>query len=163
MTKKKLHETVLEICSEHKASAKLTDALSELTKPKVGGSSDVNDYTCFDTDGNVTHVFCTVHKKWEPVAGVDEDGEDFGLFVADEKSKNGLRRYCDEGDKAIRELSKTRKASKSAIMQDLLDEEITGAEAKEAIADLEATNLSDAAGTRVDGLGQDDKPCVEAE
>ena len=81
MTKQKLHETVLALCVEHKANKPLTDALSELTKPKVGGSSDVNDYTVFDTDGNVTHIFCTYHKLWEPVIGVreDEDGEDTGL------------------------------------------------------------------------------------
>lgn len=155
MTKAKLHETVVELCSTHKASAELTAALSELTKPKVGGASDVTDYTVFDGE-EVAYIFCTYHKKWEPVAIEGEDGEIVELFVKDEKSKNGYRRYCAEGEAQWKEAAKTFKASKEAIMVDVLDEKLTGAEAKEAIDALQAAR--DEHPPRTDGLGSDEKP-----
>lgn len=156
MTKAKLHETVLELCSTYKASEKLTAALSELTKPKVGGSSDVSDYTVFGEDGSVKFIFCTYHKKWEPVVALDADGEEFELFVKDEKSKNGYRRYCDMGDKQWKEAAKTFNASKAAIMTDVLDEKLTGAEAKIEIDKLQAAR--DIHQPREDGLGSDEQP-----
>lgn len=132
MTKAKLHETVLELCKEHEASEELTAALDALTKPKVGGSSDVNDYTVFDANGEVTHIFCNMFKLWVPV--VNEDGEP--NFKADKKSKNGYWRDSNAGVAQFRELDRQIKASKAAIMKDLLDEVITGSEAKEAISEL---------------------------
>jgi len=153
MTKQKLHEEVLRLCTEHKAPEALVAKLSELTKPKVGGSADVNDYTCFDADGNVTHIFCNLHKKWEPL----KDTEGNVLFKEDKKSKNGYFRDCNEGIKQFREADKMLKASKAAIMQEVLDEEITGTEAKEAIAEL--GSVRDNIKPREDGLGTDDKPC----
>jgi len=161
MTKAKLHETIVALCVEHKVSAKFTEAISELTKPKVGGSSDVNDYTCFDTDGAPEFVFCTYHKQWEPVVAEDEDGEEFNLFVADAKSKNGLRRFCDMGDKQWKEAAKIFNASKTAILADVLDEKLTGSEGKAAIAELQTAR--DVHAERTDGLGENDKPCGEAE
>ena len=159
MTKKKLHETVLELCTEFKASAKLTQALSDLTIPKVGGG-DVNDYTVFNEDGTVAFIYCNTHKQWEPVTaiGVDEDGEDveFDLFKSDEKAKNGYWRDCNEGIAATKAKSKIFNVSKAAVMQDVLDEVITGTEGKASIADLELAKAVIEA--REDGLGTEDKP-----
>jgi len=157
MTKKKLNELVLAACTEFGASAELTAKLNELTAPKVGGgASDVNDYTCFGEDGKPEFIFCNIHKKWEPV--VDAEGNE--LFKVNEKVKNGYDRECMEGTAAWKEANKSVKASKTAIMQDLLDEVITGAEAKEQIAAL--GDIRSHIGPREDGLGQDEKPCGEA-
>ena len=153
MTKKKLHETVLELCETHNAPEALTAALSDLTKPKVGGSSNVEDYTCFDTDGNVEFVFCTYHKRWEPVT----DTEGNPVFKANEKSKNGFERSCIVGGKQWAEQAKVFNTSKAAIMTDVLDEVMTGAEAKDAIAELETARQTHL--DREDGLGLVDKPC----
>ena len=159
MTKLKLHETVLEICATHKASAKLVAALSDLTKPKAGGSSDVNDYTVFAEDGKtVEYIFCTVHKKWEPIVAVDAEDKEFDLFKTSDKTKNGFERECIDGAKAWKTAAKARKTSKDGIMQDLLEEEISGTEAKELIAKLETTSIVDSVPARADGLGEDDKP-----
>jgi len=173
MTKAKLHEEVLSLCNTHNASKKLTEALSELTKPKVGGSSDVNDYTAFNEDGSVAAIFCTYHKQWEPVSAVrtvdaveaDEEAgteaveayeEDFNLFVEDTKSKNGFRRYCDAGDKQWKEAAKLFKTSKEAIVTDILDGEMSGADGKSALEKLQEAR--DIHTPRVDGLGEDNKP-----
>ncbi len=160
MTKKKLHETVLDLCAEHKASKVLTAALSALTIPKVGGSSDVNDYTAFDDEGNVISVFCTYHKMWEPVTaiGEDEDGNDveFALFKANEKSKNGYERECLEGTASWRAQTKVFKSTNDAVVADLLEGAIDNVTAKQLIAD--ATVARSVHSPRADGLGSADKP-----
>ena len=152
MTKKKMNELVLQACQEHGASEELTKVLNELTAPKVGGAADVNDYTVFNEDGSVAYIFCNIHKKWEPV----EDEEGTPLFKEDAKSKNGYFRDCNVGIKSFREADKALKASKSAIMQDVLDEVITGAEAKDQLSALGDTRSNIPA--REDGLGTEDKP-----
>ncbi len=160
MTKKKLHESVLELCVTHKASKVLTDALSALTIPKVGGSSDVNDYTVFDKDGNVTHIFCTYHKKWEPVVTVeeDEDGDeiDVNLFKINDKTKNGFERECLEGTASWREQSKVFKTTNDAVVADLLEGEIDNVKAKALLADAAASRAVHI--PRTDKLGIADKP-----
>lgn len=153
MTKKETNEQVVALCTEHGASDELTAALNELTKPKVGGgSSDVNDYTVFDADGNVTHVFCTYHKKWEPIE--DEDGE--AIFKTNDKVKNGFDRECMDATASWRNESKVFKATKDGAIQDLLDGNIDNDAAKKIILDAEETRAVHA--EREDGLGEDEKP-----
>ncbi len=159
MTKKKLNETIVELCVAHKASDELTAALNELTKPKVGGSSDVNDYTVFNGE-DVEFIFCTYHKKWEPVSTEveDEDGEisEVPLFKANTKSKNGYERACNEALSQWRDQAKTFKVTNDAVVKDLLEGEIDNVEAKALIADAEAARSVHVA--RADGLGEDEKP-----
>jgi len=132
------------------------DAANELKghfEPRRGGGAATpEDYTVFDAEGNPAYVFCTVHKKWEPVT----DGEGKPLFKENAKSKNGLSRYCIEGDKQWKERAKAFKASKDAVLQDLLEGEITGDEAKELITAAEKARKGDF--VRADGLGEDERP-----
>ena len=159
MTKKKMNETIVELCVAHKASAELTAALDELTKPKVGGSSDVNDYTVFDGE-DVAYIFCTYHKKWEPISSEveDEDGEviEVALFKANTKSKNGYERACNEALSQWREQAKVFKSTNEAVVADLLEGAIDNIEAKSLIADAETARAVHV--PRVDALGTDDKP-----
>ncbi len=154
MTKTKLNELVLAACKEHGASDELTNVLNGLTEPKSGGSANVNDYTVFDADNNPIFVLCNLHKKWEPVT--NEDGE--AVFKTDEKSKNGLFRDCNEGITQFRLIAKTIKASEAAIMTDLLDEAISGSDAKEQIAAL--GDVRSQIPAREDGLGTEERPEV---
>ena len=160
MTKKKLHEEVLALCAKHKASGKLTEELSALTIPKVGGSSDVTDYTVFDEESQPTHIFCNYHKKWEPVTAVDEDENEVVLFDADEKGKNGYKRYCIMADSQYKEASKVFNASKKAIMDDVLDGKMEGPAAKVQIDELTTARATHP--EREDGLGETDKPGSDA-
>ena len=59
-------------------------------------------------------------------------------------------------DKTEKEAAKVFKASKDAIMTDVLDENLTGAEAKDAIATLQSAR--DVHAAREDGLGTEAKP-----
>ncbi len=160
MTKAKLYETVLALCATHKAPQALTDALGELTKPKVGGSSDVNDYTVFDAEGNATHIFCTYHKLWEPITAVeeDEDGDeiDVNLFKINDKTKNGFERECLEGTASWREQSKVFKTTNDAVVSDLLEGAIDNVKAKALLADAAAARAVHT--PRTDKLGNAEKP-----
>jgi len=157
MTKAKLHEEVLKLCDQHKAPKALREALSALTEPKSGGASDVNDYTVFDADGKPLFVFCTYHRKWEPVT-TEKDGEVVELFRKNPKSPNGLQRECDEGLASWRAQAKEYKENHKKVIDDLLAGDITNDEAKEAIEELEAARANHIA--REDGLGTDEKPAA---
>lgn len=152
MTKKELFEAVQKLNEGFKLPAEYVEALTEMLKPGTGGGKDVNDYTVFDSDGAVAYIFCNMHQKWEPVA--DEEGE--LLFKEDTKSKNGFQRDCLEGIKAFKEISKASKASKDAIMEDLLEGNISSEEAKAALANI--GEVRDSIPDREDGLGSDERP-----
>ena len=152
MTKKELHEAITGLLAG-KVDEETFAQVDELLKPKVGGGkASPEDYTVFDAEGNPAYIFCNVHKKWEPV--FDEEGNP--LFKEDPKSKNGYRRYCIEGDKQWQERAKAFKASKEAITQDMLNEEITPAEARQLIEEAEAARKEPF--VREDGIGFDEKP-----
>ncbi len=153
MTKTELNKALIAGLIELGVSQDAVDFADGLTKPKVGGgSSDVNDYTVFDEEGNPTFIFCTYHKRWEPV----QDAEGENLFKVNEKSKNGFTRECNDGLAAWREQSKVYKATKDAAINDLLEGAITNEEAKELIATADADRALHT--DREDGLGSEDKP-----
>jgi len=160
MTKQKLHEEVLALCTTHKAPAKLVEALSELTKPKVGGSSDVADYTVFNSDGVITHIFCTYHKMWEPVSTIvlNEDDEEVSvsLFKENDKTKNGFERECIEGTTSWREQTKVFKTTNDAVVADMLEGAIDNVKAKELITI--ATEARAIHTPRADNLGSAERP-----
>ena len=153
MTKTEMNKALIAGLTERGVSEEAIEFVNSLTKPKVGGgSSDVNDYTVFDEEGNPTYIFCTYHKKWEPVT--DENGEN--LFKTNDKSKNGFARECNDGLAAWREQAKVYKATKDAAISDLLEGVIDNEEAKEIIAGAEAERAEHT--DREDGLGEDEKP-----
>lgn len=153
MNKTELNKALVAGLIDLGASDEAVSFVDRLTKPKLGGgSSDVNEYTVFGEDGVPTHVFCTYHKKWEPV----EDAEGEALFKANEKSKNGFLRTCNEGEASWKEQAKVFKATKDAVISDLLEGEIDNDSAKELIAAAETDRAVHS--DREDELGTDDKP-----
>jgi hypothetical protein len=153
MTKTELNKALIEGLKERGVSEEAIAFADSLTKPKVGGgSSDVNDYTVYDEEGKPTYIFCTYHKKWEPV--YNEDGEP--LFKINDKSKNGFARECNDGLAAWREQAKVYKATKDAAISDLLEGAIDNERAKEIIAEAEAERAKHT--DREDGLGTEEKP-----
>jgi len=154
MTKTELNKQLVEGLQGLGANEEQIAFVDELTKPKAGGGADVNDYTVFNEDGSPEYIFCTYHKKWEPVT--DEDGEE--LFKANEKSKNGYTRECTEGLSAWREQAKVFKSTKDGVIKDLLEGEIDNDTAKSLIADAETARAVHT--DREDGLGEDEKPAA---
>jgi len=153
MTKKELNVAILAGLTELNATPEQLAFVDGLTKPKIGGgSSNVNDYTVYDEDGTVTHIFCVYHKKWEPV--VNEDGEE--LVKPNDKIKNGYTRECIEASTAWKEQTRTYKATKDGIMLDLLEGEVSPEDSKKLLATAETARAVHT--DRSDGLGTDDKP-----
>ena len=106
MNKTEQWAKVQEILSQHKASKKLTEALTELLKPKTGGHT--NEFPPkLDKDGNIVELYCQWHKKYEPV----------DAFKISKKSKTGRHYECKE-------------AEVQTILTKLLDGEIKQTEAK---------------------------------
>ena len=156
-SKKEVLATVVGIIEGH-VSEDVMAQVVEALKPKAGGKANVEDYTAYAEDGTtITHVFCTIHKKWEPV----ENAEGEANFREDAKSKNGLQRYCIEGATQWNAAAKAYKASKDGIMTDLLEGEIDNIQAKELIEVADAERKEPF--VREDGAGEDEKPGVEAE
>ena len=164
MNKTELNKALIEGLTNLGASDEAIAFVDGLTKPKVGGgSSDVEDYTVFDSEGNPAYIFCTYHKKWEPVTKIvvdEETGEEeeVNLFKVNEKAKNGFSRECNDGLKTWKEQAKVYKATKDAIISDLLEGTVSNEDAKELIAAADAARADHPA--REDGLGEDEKPVV---
>ncbi len=161
MTKTALNKALVDGLIELGATEEQVAFVDGLTKPKVGGgSSDMADYTVADADGVVTYIHCTYHKKWEPVSKVvtNEDGEEVEelLFKANPKAKNGYTRECNDGTASWREQAKVYKATKDAIISDLLEGAISNDDAKSLIADADAERAVHV--EREDGLGDDERP-----
>jgi len=162
MNKTELNKALVDGLTDLGASPEAIDFVDGLTKPKAGGgSSDVADYTAFNEAGDVTHVFCTYHKKWEPVSTIETDEEtgeevEVALFKENPKAKNGLARECNEGLSVWKEQAKVYKSTKDAVIADLLEGAVDNETAKGLIAEADAARAEHA--DRVDGLGTEERP-----
>lgn len=112
-----------------------------------GGGGGVSNFIK-DADGNVTHVYCYYHKKWEAVAECE--------YGAKANSSTGLNSMCKEGTSAW---TKQQREAKNAY-QDLLTAVAKGEVAPGNIAakqaDIEANRAKII--PRADGKGSDEKP-----
>lgn len=141
MTKSKVWEEAQAICKKFELGEEVLASFEDLLAPKVGGGgtgrvATPEDYTVFDANGEVTHVFCNAHKMWEPVSE----------FKADEKSKNGFKRECILSTTQYNAWNNQTIASKKAIINDVLDGVITGSEAKAMIDALPKVEYASSGG-----------------
>ena len=134
LTKKELFERVGEICKEYGVSEEGTAALLALVEPKKGGARvDINDIACFDEDGTATHIFDSVLKVWVPV--FDAEGEP--NFYEKPDTELGWSRFSRAAEKARKDAEKAYKATKDAVLNDLLSGEIDQETAKQLMEDAE--------------------------
>lgn len=113
----------------------------EMVTPKAGGvAMDVNEVANFDAEGNVTHILCSLSKRWLPV--YDEEGNE--NFYTDSKSDKfgGFKRLSKAAESIRQKHSKALKATEAAVLADLLNPEVELTEA-EAQATLEAAKTVD--------------------
>lgn len=130
MTKKEQFERAMEICKAHKLPEKVVAEIKELLEPKKGGQSiNVDEIVKRDANGNVVEMLCRASNVWLPADTlnffpdknskvINKDGE--GLYT-------GISRVAD---KIKKETAKAYKASKEAIMNDVLEGVITPEEGK---------------------------------
>ena len=135
MTKKAIFEEAQSILEKHKIKGEAKDAILELLEPKKGGQAiDLESIVKRDASGDIVEVKCKLSGVFLPAT------EDF--FYADKGSKivtaDGFEcsRTSKQAKALKREASKIYKASKDAIMSDVLEGKITPEDGKEALADI---------------------------
>jgi len=125
-TKKETHATAMALCEEHGASENLINGLTDLLAPKSGGAT-VNVDEVFDGE----NLQCAVSGEWLPAT------EEY--FYEDKGGKspfNGLRRLSRQAESIRKTHAKKIKASENAIMNDVLDGEMTPEDGKVQVAAL---------------------------
>lgn len=86
MTTKKMFVELVEFL-ERNETATVADILSQvydMTNAKQSSKNFIKD-----DNGNVTHVFCYYHKKWEPVSTCE--------YGSKKNAPSGLNQMCKEG------------------------------------------------------------------
>ena len=132
MSKKETLALVLAVLSAHKVEDKVVAEITALLEPKKGGAVlDINEIAKFE-DGELTHIMDSVTGVFMPL--YDEDGNE--NFYAKPDTQLGWSRLSRASEKARKEAEKAKKASTKAIMDDVLDGNITPEEAKELLAAL---------------------------
>ncbi len=107
----------------------LMPQLLELMQSKSGGGSNGKTFIK-DAEGNVTHVYCYYHKKWEDVS-IAEYGKKAN-------TASGLNTMCKEGVSAWTKQQSAKKKAEAALLtkvasgelkpEDIADEQIKIAE-----------------------------------
>jgi len=135
MTKRELHEAVMNVCEEFNLPENVKAKLDELTAPKKGGTKvSIEDITLTDDEGNITHILDSVFGVYIPV--FDENGEP--NFYEKPDTQLGWSRFSKMAEKARKEAEKKFKATKEAVFTDLLAGNISNDEAQELISNAEA-------------------------
>lgn len=110
--------------------------------------------------GEIQFIFCSYHKKWEPVSATapifDEEGNDTGktemvTLFGKAQTPSGFARSCKEGAKSMNGGARDLRKQKDEITQGWIAGEIPEADAKKALQELEATIVTHK--EREDGLG----------
>lgn len=98
--------------NENKKVSTILPQLVELMSKKGGGQHGGKNYLVND-EGQVTHVYCYYHKKWEDIA-VAEYGQKKGTAT-------GLNTMCKEGVSAWTKAQRIKKQANEAILQEVID------------------------------------------
>lgn len=140
MTKKEVFEAVSEILANHEQlETAMGKEIIALVEPKKGGAKvDINDIACFDENGNVTHILDSVLKVWVPV--YDENGE--ANFYEKPDTELGFSRFTRLAEKLRKDAIKKFNATKNAVLNDMLEDNITNEEGKQLLADAEAAKTT---------------------
>ena len=98
MTIKKAFVGIVEFLEANENSKVKTvlDSVREMCSAKSGGAGGASSYVK-DADGNVTHIFCWYHKKWEAVNADGSGDENHAEYGAKASSPTGLNTMCKEG------------------------------------------------------------------
>lgn len=106
---KKAYKELYELlqANESKKVSTIMPQLVELMTKKGGGMNNGKNYIT-DEEGNVTHVFCYYHKKWESVA-IAEYGKKTNTAT-------GLNTMCKEGTSAWNKAQRVKKQAEANIL-----------------------------------------------
>ena len=149
---------VVALLTAEKVSAEVIAKVNELATTSLReGPAEV---TLKNAKGEVQFIFCSYHKKWEPVSTMvkvfDDEGNDTGKtesanLFGKAQTPSGFARSCKEGAKAMNTGARDLRKQKDEITQGWIAGEIPEDEAKKALQELEATTVEHK--EREDGLG----------
>ena len=136
-TKLEIFKQVQALCEEQGASEQLVKGLTELLEPKKGGMTvDIESIVKRDNEGNITEIKCRYSDVWLPANLLNFPKDSASKAInADGEALYTVSKQALSIKKAA---AKTLAASRAAITNDVLDEVISPAEAKEMIANLSA-------------------------
>jgi hypothetical protein len=129
-SKKAIWESAQKILTENNASEKLVKALAEILEPQRGGSVNLAEITKTDAEGNITEIMCSVSGVFLPANELN--------FFNDKQGVGGFRRASRQASVIKREFDKVTKASKDAIVADMLEGVIDNNSAKHKLGKLDA-------------------------
>ena len=112
---------LLEANKDKKVSSILAD-ITKLAEAKTGGGGRTADNVLRDDKGNVTHIFCYYHKKWEDVSVCE-----FGKKAS---SPTGLSNMCKEGTASWTKQQRDAKAAREQLLNDVASGEVKPADIK---------------------------------
>jgi len=128
MNKKELHAEVEAICTRHAINDEAKAELLKLVQPKKGGARiDIAEIAVFDENGVVAFILDSYIDKWVPL----HDAEGNENFYAQEDKELGWSRFSRTAEKARKDSVKKFKATKDAVLTDVMSEAISQAEARE--------------------------------
>lgn len=116
IVKKQFEELyTLLVDNENKKVATMLPQLIELMQKKNNASGQANTFMK-DDEGNVTHIFCYYHKKWEDVT-VAEYGSKKGTAT-------GLNTMCKEGVSNWTKQQRVKKTQEAGLLTKIMRGEI---------------------------------------
>jgi hypothetical protein len=135
MTKKEQFERAMQICDTHNVSNKVKAEFTELLEPKKGGqAADIESIVKRDEAGNVVELQCQASMVWLP-ADLEYFTKDIGSKIINEAGDT-LYKISRQAQKIRSEAVKTFKASKDAIVFDVLEGVISSEDGKAMIGKL---------------------------
>lgn len=118
MTIKKQYEEIFNFlqANKNKKIATVFDDVIALMSSKQGGS-DIGKTFLKDAEGNVTHVYCYYHKKWESVTVAE-----YGVKT---NTATGLNTMCKEGVSSWSKQQRIYKKTNEALLKQVASGELS--------------------------------------
>lgn len=135
--------TILEANQNKKVSTIMAELLEVMTAKSGGGSNGVTFRK--DEEGNVTHVFCYYHKKWEAISECE--------YGAKKNTATGLNTMCKEGVSNWTKQQRAYKVGKEKLLESLASGAITTEDLPTKLEELE--EAKDVIVPREDGHGEE--------
>ncbi len=113
MSTKKAFLPIMELleANQNKQVSAVIEDVRKLTAAKTGGGGRAAGNVHKNDKGEVTHIFCYYHKKWEAVADCD-----YGKKAS---SPTGYSNMCKEGTAAWSKQQRDAKAARDQLLKDV--------------------------------------------
>lgn len=153
MAIKKAFQPIVDFLEENKDSRVKTilPAITEMCSAKSGGAGGGQNFIK-DADGNVTHIYCYYHQKWEDVK-VAEYGKKAN-------SATGLNTMCKEGTSEWTKAQNAAKKANAELLTDVASGKVAPGDIPKMQEDIAAKRAVIV--PRKDGHGTDEAPKSKA-